>query len=438
MDEFINYLKYLLDKKGEDAVYNELKSNNYNGISFRDLFFFVVKLPYGKDFLSVNLQDIIIKETNLEDFIYMYVKLFINEETELKRLAYHPNIWVRTYFMKTLVDGHKRRLRNFYPNITDYLVNKDENGNILAIMDELSLSEICAGLLDVVYDEEMFKSIRNFIIEHYPKNHLLKLIYNVDPSKNEDDLFNVQKEIAADIERLYSTSCDFKLRYLEACRERIPEYLRLRVKKAIEPFYPSAGEILDDIFQNELGDEFIHLVNKYLGISSSQVIKIHKTGTQNTSFIVGDFLIKYIRGYYNIYGADYECPKGFLFSKVYDRVTKKNSNGRFLGALEVQAKWDMPLREDQTDIIELFTQELANMGYYCDDLLVGEGRENVFRLHDYNDADCEDPKKLPKWFRKYPYVLVDLDCVYPIEYKEKVEEQKQRILEFSENVFLTF
>lgn len=438
MDIYIGYLKKLISKNGEDAVYRELKSNDYDGLHMHELFFFIIELSNGKKFLKDNLQDIIIKISDLEEFIYMYVKAFINEKSELKRLAYHFNLSVRTFFMKALTDGHARKLRQFYPNITDYLVNKDENGNITAIMDERSLSEICARILDVIYDEEMFKSIKDFIIMNYPKNHLLSSIYNVYPSNEENDLFNINKEIMNDIERLYSSSCDFKLEYLHKCRENIPSFLRSRVEKAVMHFYEDSGEILDDIFQNELGDDFIHLVTKYLGISSSQVIKSHKSGSHDTTFIVGDFLIKYIRDYYNIYGPKYECPKGFLFSKVYDKVKKFDIHGKFMGALEVQAKWDIPLKENQTDIIELFTQELANMGYYCDDLLVGRGRENVFRLHDYHDADCEDPEALPERFKENPYVLVDLDCVYPIEDKEKIEAQKQRRLSVIDNLFVNF
>lgn len=53
------------------------------------------------------------------------------------------------------------------------------------------------------------------------------------------------------------------------------------------------------------------------------------------------------------------------------------------------------------------------MGFFINDRLISEKfGDNVRVLNSYKDADTDDCKSLPEWFKEVPIVLVDRDRVY--------------------------
>jgi hypothetical protein len=287
------------------------------------------------------------------------------------------------------------------------------------MIEEETISTITANLLDCYYNENLFATLKEFILEHYKRNHLLQKMCSIDPNNSTGDLFHVYKEILEDVERLYLSSIDYKLEFFHRHGKLLPQYLYDKMQIFIKCF-PYNLEVIENIFDNELGDDFIRLVHKYYVISSNTTLRSGETGTVCFTFEVGDFILKYITASHNIYGIDYPCPSNFLINKVYEEISSYDSHGNFLGRLQVQPKLLVPLLENQTDILEQYSNELRKLGYFCDDLEPCNHTYNVYRLKSYQDADCDDSENLPEWFKENPYVLVDRDCVYPLDKEEEV------------------
>lgn len=413
----------------EDNVVRLLEESELSYISNNDVFSSVVRTNNGRKYIIDNFDSIVDKVSDLDNFIFLCYRTFIDNKEFIKHIAYHRNLNVRALFMLSVSECEKRKLRDYYPNITEYLVNKDEAGNVVDIIDENILSRITANILDFVYDSKMFRELKEFIFANYKYNHLLNRIHIIDADNDTNDLFHVYEEITSDIDRLYKTSSNYKLEFLNQCRELVPEYLRNSMDKLLNAF-KDRREIVEDIFANDLGDRFMQYINMYASISDRPIVESSEMGTVCWTFVAGDFLIKYIVASHSVYGPDYEVPRCFLINKPYREEVSHNENGDFLGKLEVQARLFEPLREDQKDILELFEGELEKLGYFCDDLIPCNGKYNIYRLKDYHDADIEDPESLPEWFKENPYVLVDRDCVYPIEKREEVEKKHIEAEEF--------
>ncbi len=410
----------------EDNVVSILQDGNCRFLDREYLFSSVANTSNGSMYIIDNFDAILDCVSHLDDFIFLCYRTFLDNREFIKSIAYHRRLDVRASFMLNVTECEKSKLREYYPNICEYLVNKDESGKVVEIIDEELLSSITANILDCVYDKELFNELKEFILSNYKNNHLLNRMHAIDIDNDTNDLFHVYEEISSDIERLYKTSSNYQLEFLYKCREMIPEYLRNVIECGIREFKYCMVDI-EEIFSNELGNDFLHLLKRYSSISQKPIIRSWVSGTVCKTFLAGDFLVKYIDGVYNIYGADYPCPRLFLINKPYKEIVAHSQEGYFLGKLEVQSRLFEPLREDQKGILDLFEQELENLGFFCDDLYPYENRYNIYRLRDYHDADTTDPESLPEWFKKNPYVLVDRDCVYPIEKREEVEKHHSRI-----------
>lgn len=403
----------------EDNVVTLLEDGGCENLGNQAVFSSVVRTNNGKNYIVTNFDSIIDKVLDLDSFIFLCYRTFIDDKEFIKHISHHRRLDVRSSFMLNVTECEKSKLRDYYPNISEYLVNRDGNGNITEIIKEDILSTIAANLLDCVYDSELFNELKEFIFANYKYNHLLNRMHIIDADNDTNDLFHVYEEITSDIDRLYKTSSNYKIEFLNKCRELVPEYLRTNMDKLLETFNDRI-DIIEDIFANELGNSFMKFINMYSSISENPIIESSERGTVCWTFVAGDFLVKYITASHSVYGPDYQVPRCFLINKPYREISSHSENGYFLGKLEVQSRLFEPLKEDQKDILELFESELENLGFFCDDLLPCNGKYNIYRLRDYHDADTSDPESLPDWFKENPYVLVDRDCVYPIEKREEV------------------
>lgn len=424
----MEYYRELLNAN-EDNVCMLLDISECKYLGLFEVFSQVLKTINGRDYIINNFDTIIDKVNDLDSFIFLCYRSFLDDKKFIEYIAHHRRMDIRSRFMLNVSECEKRKLRDYYPNISDFLVNRDDKGNIVEIIDEDILSTITANILDRAYDRELFRELKEFILINYKYNHLLNKIHIIDRDNNTNDLFHVYEEITSDIERLYRTSSNYKLEFLSQCRELVPECIKENMDKLLDAF-KDRREIIEEIFANDLGDIFTHYINMFASISDNPIISSGESGTVCWTFIAGDFLIKYITSSHSVYGPDYEVPRCFLINKPYREIKSHNNNGFFLGKLEVQARLYEPLREDQKDIFELFEKELEKLGFFCDDLTPCNGKYNVYRLRDYHDADTEDPESLPDWFKENPYVLVDRDCIYPIEKREEVEKKHNEAEQF--------
>lgn len=422
-----NYRKLL--NANEDNVCMLLEKSECKHLGIFEVFSSVIRTSNGRNYIINNFDTIIDKVSDLDSFIFLCYRSFIDDKTFIEYIAYHKRIDIRASFMLNVSECEKRKLGDYYPNISDYLVNRDDDGNITEIIDEDIISTITANLLDCVYDRDLFRELKEFIFSNYKYNHLLNKMHVIDKDNNTNDLFHVYEEITSDIERLYRTSSNYKLEFLSQCRELVPDNLRASMDKLLDVF-KDRREIIEEIFAKDLGDNFRQCINMFASMSENPIVEPGESGTVCWTFIAGDFLVKYITSSHSVYGPDYEVPRCFLINKPYREITSHNNNGYFLGKLEVQARLFEPLREDQKDIFELFEKELERLGFFCDDLKPCNGKYNVYRLRDYHDADTEDPESLPDWFKENPYVLVDRDCVYPIEKSEEVAKKHKEAEQF--------
>lgn len=206
--ENMSFLEQSTTINNEENVFNGLVKNNFRDLANADYFFFISRLPNGKNFLIDYMEEILASSTDLEIIIYLYLRVFSIDDVILKLLAYHPNIRVRSYFMLALVNNHASEISRFYPNIEEFLVNKNENGEIVEIIDENILSEITVSLLNVESDIDMFSRLKEFILANYSQNHLLSAIYNAYVSNFKDNASLIKKHIETDIKRLYETSSE--------------------------------------------------------------------------------------------------------------------------------------------------------------------------------------------------------------------------------------
>ena len=424
----MEYYKELL-KADEDNVIKLLNNSNCRHLGRQEVFLSVVRTNNGKNYIINNFDSIIDKVSDFDNFIFLCYRTFIDDRDFIMSMSHHRRLDVRGSFMVSVTECEKNKLRKYYPSITDDLVNKDASGNVIEVMKEDIVSTIAANILDYVFDRELFQELKEFILNNYQYNHLLHKMHIIDIDNNTNDLFHVYEEITSDIERLYRTSSNYQLEFLYRCRELVPVCFQMIFDK-IQNVFKYRKDIIEEIFANDLGNTFMKFINMYSGISENPVVRLGEKGTVCWTFVAGDFLIKYITASHSVYGPDYPCPRCFLINKPYEEITSHSDVGCFLGKLEVQARLFEPLREDQKDILKLYEKELENLGFFCDDLLPYNGKYNIYKLRDYHDADTKDPEGLPEWFKKNPYVLVDRDCVYPVEKREEVKRKHEEADQF--------
>ena len=336
-----------------------------------------------------------------------------NNKELYKLVAYSNDLSIRYEVMHFLSQEDRDFLRVLFPHITDYFVIK-ENDKVIAKMKEIDVSIIAANLFDFIFDVELFTEIKEFIFANYPKNHLLGFLAQND--EFEDDLFHFHEEIVKDFERLYKTSFDYKLAAIDKYEEYIPkdEYLELfRILK----LFRFQRDVLEDIFKRGMGEDFIHLLKKYLGVRDSPTIR-YDNGSVTDVFAIGDFVIKFISEIHTISDAKERYFPCFLVNKVIEEKYYYDKDGKLLGILQVQPRLYC-LIEDK-NLEKLFEEELERLGYFVYDGLIE--RKNLYYLNDYHDADIDDPETLPDWFKENPIVLVDLDLMFRVEQKEEIEK----------------
>ncbi len=410
----ISVINFLIDKEEYQGLCFDLIKKDYRLLEFYSLLDKIFNNPNAINFVFENLDDIL---TSLKDKIqfinYLLCYAKHNNKELYKLVAYSNDLNIRNEVMHFLSQEDRDFLRVLYPHITDYFVIK-ENDKVIAKMKEIDVSIIAANLFDCVFDVELFTEIKEFIFANYHKNHLLGFLAQND--EFEDDLFHFHEEIMKDFKRLYRTSFNYKLAAIDKYEEYIPKYEYLELFRILKLFR-FQRDVLEDIFERGMGEDFIHLLKKYFAISENSTIS-YNSGSVTDVFAIGDFVIKFISGIHTFSSIEERYFPCFLVNKVVEEKIYYDEDGKLLGILQVGQRQFRPVEDKNLE--KLFEEELERLGYFVYDGLIE--RKNLYYLNDYHDADIDDPETLPDWFKENPVMLVDLDLMFRIEQKEEVEK----------------
>lgn len=407
----------LIDNEEYQSFCLDLIKKDYNLLNNREVLNKIFSnnstIKFVLDNLELILNNLVYKVLFLNYFLN-YAK-HTNKEL-YKLVAYSIDLDIRSEVMEFLATNDRESLKILYPNITDYFIVKDANGNVVSKMKEIDLSIIAANLFDFIFDAQLFTEIKEYIFANYPKNHLLGFLARND--EMEDDIFHFHEEIVKDFERLYKTSFDYQLEAMDKYKDLIPQEDYLKLAQIIEMFKFQI-ERLEEIFKKGLGDDFIHMLKKYSSISEDSTIEYNNgNGSVTDMFNVGDFSIKFISGVHHFFSIEERYHPCFLVNKVVEEKIYYDEDGNLLGILQVGQRLFRSVKDK--NLQKLFEDELAKLGYFVYDVLIE--KDNLYYLNDYHDADTFDPETLPEWFKENPVVLVDLDLMFKLEQREEVEK----------------
>ena len=168
---------------------------------------------------------------------------------------------------------------------------------------------------------------------------------------------------------------------------------------------------LDRIFENGLGDTFVRCVERYLSVSKRKDVEFIAVGSTSSCYRVGDYVFKLVRMKWSY--EEIICPNIYLIAKNLEEFHKRDSDNDVYCGFEVQKYLGRDAGNVPSEVWESFKKEFNNLGYYTTDTWMGGPcGDNCRILDSYKDADCKNPEKLPKWFKKLPLVLIDRDRVY--------------------------
>lgn len=337
----------------------------------------------------------------------------IRDRVTIKSLVESPDITIRSSCLSYVFESSLRsELNTIYPgNLTDYFVIKDKEGNVIDKIPEEELSRCATFLFDYQFNEKLYMQIMQFILENYPDNHLLSYLLE---EYSDDNLDHRKEFLEKNIFLLYDSSCDAQLDIYNDFKHLLDERRIYVLERFLQMVEPDQWEFIYGVFRRGLGNKILTYFHEYLRLSISQECKYVTGGSFSIVYRVGDWFLKISNG-----KSSYEdplCPRSYLIVKNYDEYFIRSSNLEIIVAgIEVQKKAYRPLTKKDYEIENRFIAALAEEGYVSGDALARDAYSNLWLLHDYHDADTDDPESLPEWFKKTPAVLVDHDLVFPID-----------------------
>lgn len=390
----------------EDFCKQYLEKNKEILLNYRFFHEFLGSSNWATDYVFNNLDYFL--RTSLKDdaiLIFSIIKYCVSYDMKrLKDFIYYDDINIRGLIMSEILDNFPVIFSKLYPNILEYCAKYDDDGNVIELMNQSCLSKIAALSLNV--SKEQYILVRDFIFRYYVKNdialELNRLICN-------DDEY-AKDVLIEDIDILFETSRNFKWHLYREYGDNFNNEVLENFENKCAPFMENPL-MLQHMFFHELSDKYFEFVDKYLSLSTgAKCIRFETEGSCTLVYKVGDYALKYsLKKYSN----DEEiCPNLYLVAKNIEEIFIRDTNGYVTAAIEVQQYLNRPVMETQIELIEKFKKEFEKLGYWYDDVLVGGMcGTNCFYLNDYHDADCENPEKLPEWFKEDPIVLVDRDTV---------------------------
>lgn len=382
---------------------------------------------YDNDF-KMNF-DVIVKyafDSNNRDLIY--------------KLSRYKNLHIRFLFMEYIIENKFEEIDIIYDDITKYTTSFTyEQYEQLTFLPELMKSEDISKLAVLLLSnnrEKDYLKLKKIILEKYKYNHLASELLEyktyIDSSTNKliEDPNNQKRKNAflEDADTLFKTSSNYcftiYLKHKENISENLLEEFSSRIKYYIrddqkniwasfrndnEPKYDLE---LRNIYSWDLGHLLEDWTEKYMDLSKSKEYGFIGEGTTCSCFRIGDYVIKLVKAKWSY--EDIICPNIYLVAKNYEEIYLRKNNGVVITGIEVQKYLTRSAKDIDPKYFGYFDSALNRLGYKRTDTLVnGTCGDNTMLLDTYRDADCDNPKKLPVWFKGCPLVLIDRDRIYP-------------------------
>lgn len=409
----------------QDDAYKLLNIKNVTPEMLNNLLY---NSPLGLKILYENFDTLVstTKDAKYFDIIVKYA--FDSKNTELlHKLSRHQDLHIRYLFMEYLIKKHPDEIDTIYDDITKYttsvIYEPYEQLTLLPkLMNSEDISKLAVLLLNNNHEKD-YKKLKEFILKNYKYNYLASELLTdkwfADPDNHQLLCDNTNKEnnkkiFNKDADILFKTSKDYRFAIYLRHKEMISNSLLNDFTNRIKYFLGediSMEYNLQSIYSRGLGLLLEEWTEKYMDLSKSKDYGFIGKGTTCNCFRIGDYVIKLVNTKWSY--EDVICPNLYLIAKNYEEIYLRNKEGIVNCGLEVQKY--LTRRADNIDskYFRYFDLELDRLGYKRTDTLTnGTCGENTMLLDTYRDADCQNPEKVPNWFRQCPLVLVDRDRIY--------------------------
>lgn len=386
--------------------------DNFNKLNSYFLKEYFLNLDWAMEFLTHNIDKLLTLEYSVLNTIISYIIAKGNMDL-LKKLCYYDDLRFRGELMLILVKKNPQLFQKIYENITNYLFKVNEKGQ-KEMIDQKRLCRLAYFMIKKEVKIGFFEDIYEFILDNYEKNDLARALNGDFREECLDNDESYPGLIQKDLSRLYNTSINYQFELFYRYPQFFDKEMLKELQSKLEGYINLDCDVIRHLFRVGLGDSFLEISNKYLElISGAKCVKDAGKGKATRAFIVGDYTVKCS---YNKW-AKSKCPNLFLIAKNYDEAYAYDDYGRIIGAVEVQKYYKKPFIHVNSikgrSLVKKIYKEFEKLGYELTEVPFGyEHTPNFFYLDSYKEADCDDPEKLPSWFKKNPIVLVDRDYVF--------------------------
>lgn len=399
--------------------------------------------PLGIKILYENFDKFLSNNANTDYFNNIVEYAFDTNNKELiHKLSRYSDLHMRYLFMDYLINNHPEKIDTIYDDITKYTTSVTyepyEQLTLLPIlMNPEDISKLAVTLLKNNCEKD-YKKLKEYILKEYKYNYLASQLLTddwiVDPQTHvllsDPNKMMKEQEFNKDADRFFITSADYRfslyLRHKEVISKELLDDFAIRLKYYLDSikhnqkessiFGTKEEQDLESIYLCGIGDLLEEWTEKYMDLSQSKEYGFIGRGTTCGCYRIGDYVIKLVKTKWSY--EDVICPNIYLIAKNYEEIYLRDKKGIVKGGLEVQKY--LTKRADNIDpkYFNNFDLALNRLGYKRTDTLTkGTCGENTMLLDSYQDADCQNPEKLPDWFKQYPLVLIDRDRIYP---KDKI------------------
>ncbi len=347
-----------------------------------------------------------------------------NNEELLHLLSRYSDLHTRYLFMDYLIRNHSNQIDNIYDDITKYTTSITYEPNeqltfLPHLMNPDDISKL-AVLLLTHNREEDYKKLKEYIFKEYKYNYIASQLLTdewvVDSESHrllkDPNREKKEKEFDKDADSLFNTSADYRYTLYLRHKARISQELLNEFSNRIRYYIEEdKSNELESIYRCGLGQLLEEWTEKYMELSKRKEYGYIGGGTTCDCYRIGDYVIKLVKTKWSY--EDVICPNLYLISKNYEEIYLRNRKGIVEGGLEVQKYLTRKADSIDPKYFRYFDSALDRLGYKRTDTLTrGVCGENTMLLDTYRDADCENPEKVPVWFKKCPLVLVDRDRIY--------------------------
>lgn len=372
--------------------------------------------PLGLKLLNENFDEFLSSKSKI-NYIDTVIKYAFdsNNRDLIHKISRYKDLHTRFIFMKYLINNYKEQIDSIYDDITKYTTSVtneqyEQTTFLPDLMDSEDISKLAVLLLEINRESD-YEKLKDFIFNNYKYNYLaselISLRLNNDDSNKEKSVnaFNTDGDI------LFKTSADYRYPIYLKYSANISQELLDDFASRIKYFFEKENDLYLT-YRIGLGQLLEEWSQKYMDLSKNKDYGFIGGGTTCDCFRIGDYVIKLVKMKWSY--EDEICPNIYLIAKNYEEIYLRDNKGIVNGGLEVQKYLTRKATDIDPKYFRYFDNALDRLGYRRTDTLTGgKCGENSMLLDTYRDADCDNPERVPVWFKICPLVLIDRDRIYP-------------------------